>query len=175
MWGELNANSVSVVKSLFLLGFNFDTICLALAKMKKSYCSSKLLESRHTEEACIKVAINKRIESFESDKGYIIKSVLECSFHKVVLDHLVVNNKLVLEPSLVKFRVDEIMKDWTRKCRVVSDISNVWSYQYQSLEYVFDDVFSDMICSVGFDELFSVISDLPKGKAAGLFGILNEL
>ncbi|KAG9291835.1 hypothetical protein G9A89_012120 [Geosiphon pyriformis] len=135
---------------------------LALAKIKKSYCSSKLLESRHAEEACVKAAINKRMRSFESDKGHIIRSVLECSFHKVVLDYLVVSDKLVLEPSLVKSRVDEIMKD-------------EWFCQYWPLENVFNDAFSDMMCPVGVDDLLGVVSNLLEGKAADFSGILNEL
>ncbi|KAG9292217.1 hypothetical protein G9A89_023937 [Geosiphon pyriformis] len=134
-----------------------------------------LLESRHTEKACIKAAINKRMESFESDKGYTIRSVLEHFFHKVVLDHLVVSNELVLEPSLVKSRVDGIMESWTRKHKVMPDILDKWLCQYWPLEYVFDGAFFGMMCSVGVNKLLSVISDLPKGKAAGLSGISNEL
>ncbi|KAG9286461.1 hypothetical protein G9A89_014627 [Geosiphon pyriformis] len=97
------------------------------------------------------------MESFELDKGYIIRSVLEYPFRKVVLDHLVVDDKL------------------TRKCRVMSDISDEWSCQYRPLEYVFDDAFSGIMCSVDVDELLGVVSNLPEGKAAGLSGILNEL
>ncbi|KAG9286845.1 hypothetical protein G9A89_012395 [Geosiphon pyriformis] len=44
-----------------------------------------------------------------------------------------------------------------------------------SLEYVFDSVFLDVIHSIDFDELFDVISDLLNDKTAGLSGILNEL
>ncbi|KAG9306832.1 hypothetical protein G9A89_005733 [Geosiphon pyriformis] len=125
MWYGLNANSALVVKSLFLSGSNFNTIHLALAKVRKSYHSFKLLKFRCAEEACIKATINKKMESFESDKSHTIRSVLECSFCKVVLDHLVVDNELVLEPSLVKSK------------------------------YVFDSVFFDMMCSVSVDELLS--------------------
>ncbi|KAG9291719.1 hypothetical protein G9A89_012004 [Geosiphon pyriformis] len=42
------------------------------------------------------------MESFETNKNYTIRSVLECLFHKMVLDHLVVNDELVLKPGLVK-------------------------------------------------------------------------
>ncbi|KAG9306341.1 hypothetical protein G9A89_018224 [Geosiphon pyriformis] len=153
---SINVNSTAVVKSLFLSGSKFDTICLALAKIKKSYHSSKLLESRHAEKACIKAAINKRMESFESDKSHTIRSVLEHSFHKVVLDHLIVSNELVLEPSLVKSRVDKIMEDWTRKCRVMLDISDKWFCQYRHLKYVFDDAFSGVMCFVGINKLLGV-------------------
>ncbi|KAG9285350.1 hypothetical protein G9A89_010825 [Geosiphon pyriformis] len=165
----------SVEFFLFLSSSNFDMICSALAKVRKSYCFSKLLEFRRAKKTCIKAAINKRMESFESDKGHIIRSVLEHLFCKVVLDHLVVNDELVLEPSLVKSRVDGIMEGWTRKCRVMPDILNEWSCQYWPLKYVFDNVFSDVMCPVGVDKLLGVIFDLPKGKVAGLFRISNEL
>ncbi|KAG9298996.1 hypothetical protein G9A89_020309 [Geosiphon pyriformis] len=164
-----------VSSSLFLLDSNFDTIRLALIKVKKFYHSSKLLEFKHAEETSIKAAINKRIESFESDKDHTIRSILEHFFCKVVLNYLVVGDELVLEPSLVKSKVDEIMEDWTRKCRVMSNISNEWSYQYWPLEYVFNSAFSGVMCPVGVNELLGVVSDLPKSKAVGLFGILNEL
>ncbi|KAG9295113.1 hypothetical protein G9A89_006094 [Geosiphon pyriformis] len=165
MWCGIDTDSAAVIKSLFLLGSNFDTICLALIKVRKSYHFSKLLEFRHAEKVCIKAAINKKIESFESDKDYTIRSVLECSFYKVVLDYLVVGNELVLEPILVK----------SRKCRVMPDISDKWSCQYRPLEYVFNDAFSSVMCPVGIDKLLGVVSNLSENKAAGLSGISNEL
>ncbi|KAG9286578.1 hypothetical protein G9A89_005346 [Geosiphon pyriformis] len=149
--------------------------CFTLAKARKSYHSAKLLESRCAEEFHIRAAIDRRIESFESDKGHTIRSGLERFFCKVVLDHLVVGNELILEPSLVKARVDGIMEGWTKKHKVVPDISNNWSCQYKPLEYVFDGAFSGVMCPIGFNELFSVVSSLSEDKAAGLFGISNKL
>ncbi|KAG9296523.1 hypothetical protein G9A89_015115 [Geosiphon pyriformis] len=175
MWKRLDVNGASMVKSLFLSGSNFNMIHLALAKVRKSYHSAKLLKFRCTEESHIRTAIDRKMESFESDKSRTIRSVLEHPFCKVVLDHLVVSNELILEPSLVKARVDGIMEGWTRKCKVMSDISDNWSHQYKSLEYVFDGVFSGVMCPIGFNELFSVVSGLPKGKTAGLSEILNKL
>ncbi|KAG9287535.1 hypothetical protein G9A89_019596 [Geosiphon pyriformis] len=71
----------------------------ALSKVKKIYCSLKLAELRHGKESQIKLAINKKMESFELNKDYTIQSVLECPFCKVILDHLVVNDELILEPG----------------------------------------------------------------------------
>ncbi|KAG9307388.1 hypothetical protein G9A89_017217 [Geosiphon pyriformis] len=171
----LNSVGASPVKSLFLSGTSFDAIYSELAKARKSYHSSKLLESKHAKEFSVKQAIEKRIESFEVDKGHTIRSVLECSFYKVVLDHLVNGGELVLEPELVKSKVDGIMKGWTRKHVVASDISGDWARQFRPLNYVFDGVFSDVMHSISFDEMFGVISNLPNGKAAGLSSITNEL
>ncbi|KAG9285142.1 hypothetical protein G9A89_000643 [Geosiphon pyriformis] len=152
MWYGFDANSASVVKSLFLSGSNFNMICSALAKVRKSYCSSKLLESRWAEKTCIKTAINKKWKVLNQIRVIPLE---------VVLDYLVVGNELVLEPSLVKSRVDKIMEGWTRKCR--------------SLEYVFDSAFSDMMCLVSVDELLGVISDLLEDKTTGFSEILNKL
>ncbi|KAG9295299.1 hypothetical protein G9A89_021230 [Geosiphon pyriformis] len=150
---RLNSAGASAVKSLFLSDFNFDIIYSALAKARKLYCSTKLLEFRCAKESSIKQAINKRMESFELNKDHTIRSVLEHPFCKVVLDYLVLNNELVLELELVKFK----------------------THQYQLLDYVFDGVFSNIMSSIGFDEMFAVVSNLLNGKAAGLSGISNEL
>ncbi|KAG9301978.1 hypothetical protein G9A89_021022 [Geosiphon pyriformis] len=92
-----------------------NTIRFELAKARKFYHSSKMLESKHAEESRIRQAIKSRMESFELNKSHTIRSVLKYPFHKVVLDHLVVDNELVLEPELVKSKVDGIMEGWTRK------------------------------------------------------------
>ncbi|KAG9306817.1 hypothetical protein G9A89_005718 [Geosiphon pyriformis] len=121
------------------------------------------------------LAINKRMESFELDKSHTIRSVLERLFCKVTLDHLVVDDELVLEPALVKAKVDAVMERWTRKRNIVSDVTGVWDRQYQPLEYVFDNTFSGVMSLIDFDEMFNVVLNLPDGKAAGLSGISNEL
>ncbi|KAG9292228.1 hypothetical protein G9A89_023948 [Geosiphon pyriformis] len=148
-WNNLDSASALLVKSMFYFGAKFDNIHSALAKVRWLYHSSKLLESKHAEESYIKQAINNRMESFELDKGRTIRSVLECPFHKVVLNHLVVNNELVLEPDL--------------------------SRQYRPLNYVFDNAFSGVMNEIDVDELHCVVFSLPNGKAAGLLSISNEL
>ncbi|KAG9306136.1 hypothetical protein G9A89_016040 [Geosiphon pyriformis] len=120
-------------------------------------------------------AIEKRMESFEVNKDHTIRSVLECPFHKVVLDHLVDGEELVLEPDLVKSKINGIMESWTRKHVVTSDISGNWARQFRSLDHVFNGAFFNVIHSISFDEMFGVISNLPDGKAAGLSSITNEL
>ncbi|KAG9286348.1 hypothetical protein G9A89_014514 [Geosiphon pyriformis] len=88
----------------------FDDIRSKLAKARKSYCFSKMLESKCAKESHIRQAIKSRMESFELNKSHTIRSVLKYSFHKIVLDYLVVDDKLVLEPELVKSKVDGIME-----------------------------------------------------------------
>ncbi|KAG9299431.1 hypothetical protein G9A89_009383 [Geosiphon pyriformis] len=174
-WNRLDSVSALPVNFLFLFGASFDAICFGLAKAKKSYHSSKLLESKHMEESHIRQAIERRIESFEMNKGHTIRSVLEHPFRKMVLDYLVDSRELVLEPELVKSKVDGIMEGWTRKRVMASNISGDWARQFWSLDYVFDDTFSDVMHSIGFDKMFGVVSDLSDGKAAGFSGITNEL
>ncbi|KAG9286495.1 hypothetical protein G9A89_014661 [Geosiphon pyriformis] len=156
-WKGIDPANASVVDSLFLSGSHFDTIHSALAKIRKSYCSSKLSESNHAKESQIKSAIDKRIESFELNKG-----------HTMVLDHLVVGDELVLDPAPVKSKVDEIIEGWTRKRRVVLDVNDEWFCQYCSLGYVFNKAFSGVMGLIDFDKLFGVVSNLLDGKAAGL-------
>ncbi|KAG9304767.1 hypothetical protein G9A89_016797 [Geosiphon pyriformis] len=165
---RLDSVDASPVRSLFFSGAGFDVIHSGLAKVRKSYHSSKLLESKHAEESSVRQAIEKRMESFEVDKSHTIRNVLERLFHKVVLDHLVDGGELVLEPELVKSKMDRIMEGWTKKHVVVFDISGDWARQFLLLDHVFNGVFSDIIHLISFDEMFGVISNLPNGKAAGL-------
>ncbi|KAG9293950.1 hypothetical protein G9A89_019288 [Geosiphon pyriformis] len=174
-WATLDSVKASVVQDLVDSGVESGRVCSALFGARKSYRKSNLIEFQSAKEACIRSAIDKRMESFEVNKDHTIRSVLERSFHKIVLDHLVVDDKLILEPEQVKSKVDAIMEDWTRKCRVVNYVSEDWCLQYQPLEYVFDEAFSGVMCSIEYDEFLGVISDLPEGKAAGLLGISNEL
>ncbi|KAG9303919.1 hypothetical protein G9A89_005829 [Geosiphon pyriformis] len=151
-WDKLNSTGALEMKFLFLLGSNFNLICSALAK--------------HTEESHIKQAIARRMESFELGKSHTIRSVLEHLFCKVVLDHLVVGDELILELNLVKSKVDEIMEGWTRKCKVVC--------QFQPLNYVFDGAFSGVMCLISLDEMSAIVKNLSNEKAAGLFGTITQ-
>ncbi|KAG9284330.1 hypothetical protein G9A89_007485 [Geosiphon pyriformis] len=150
-WEGLDSVNASAVKSLFLSGSHFNAIWSVLYKVKKFYHASKMSEVERVRESQIRSAIDKRIKSFELDKSHIIRSVLECPFHKVTLDHLVVDGELVLEPALVKAKVDA------------------------PLEYVFNNAFSGVISLIDFDEMSSVVLNLPDGKAAGLSSISNKL
>ncbi|KAG9304409.1 hypothetical protein G9A89_019971 [Geosiphon pyriformis] len=174
-WIRLDSVSTSPVKSMFLSGTSFNAICSGLVKTKKFYCFSKLLESKHAEESCVRQAIERRMKSFEMDKGHTIRSVLERLFCKVVLDHLVDGRELVLEPELVKSKINGIMESWTRKRVVASNISGDWARQFRSLDHVFNGAFFDVMYSINFDEMFGVISNLFDGKVAGLSSITNEL
>ncbi|KAG9287925.1 hypothetical protein G9A89_017520 [Geosiphon pyriformis] len=112
--------------------------CLGLGLMdefdclvKKSYRKSKFYEAELTK-----------------NKGSIIRSVLECLFHKVVLNHLV---------------------------QVPSFVPDLWARQYVFLAYMKDDAFSSVINEIGLDKFSLVVGKLLDGKAAGLSDITNKL
>ncbi|KAG9289083.1 hypothetical protein G9A89_022392 [Geosiphon pyriformis] len=174
-WASLDSVSALVIQDLVDSGVESDYVCSALFGVRKSYRAFKLIEFQSTKDANIKSAIDKRMESFEVDKDHTIRSVLEHPFCKVVLDYLVVDDNLILEPEQVKSKVDAIIKSWTRKRWVIDNVSDDWRLQYWLLEYVFDEAFSGVMCLIEYDKFFEVVSDLPDGKAAGLSGISNEL
>ncbi|KAG9285357.1 hypothetical protein G9A89_010832 [Geosiphon pyriformis] len=107
----------------------------------------------------IRLAIDKRIESFKLNKSHTIRSVLEHFFHKITLNYLVVNSELVLDSNLVKAKMDVIIEEWTRK----------------HVMYVFNDAFFGVICLIDFNDMLSVISNLSNEKAVGLSkGVLTN-
>ncbi|KAG9304069.1 hypothetical protein G9A89_005979 [Geosiphon pyriformis] len=160
-----------LIKRWFLIdykeAFKFDFL--------KYYKKSKYYESRVTRNTAIQSVIDKCMENFSSNKGGMIKSILEQPFHKVVLDHLVIDDKLVLDPIEVKSRVDSIMVNWTKECISPSVMPFRWAHQYVPLDYVKDDAFFNVMNDIRFNKLVNVILDLPNGKAAGLSGISNKL
>ncbi|KAG9304397.1 hypothetical protein G9A89_019959 [Geosiphon pyriformis] len=99
-WVSLDDVRTSVVQSLVDSGAGTDDVHSALFGARRSYHAFKLAESLRAKKANIRSVIDKRMENFEVDKGHTIRSVLEQPFHKVVLDHLVMGDELILEPDL---------------------------------------------------------------------------
>ncbi|KAG9304925.1 hypothetical protein G9A89_003093 [Geosiphon pyriformis] len=122
--------------------------CLSLDQESKTVClfKSKYYEFRVVRNISIKKAIDKHIKFFSSNKEHMIKSVLDQPFRKVVLDHLIVDNELILEPKKVKLA----------------------SNQYAPLDYVSDRAFSNVMDVIGLDEFLLVVKELSDGKAAGI-------
>ncbi|KAG9306563.1 hypothetical protein G9A89_004760 [Geosiphon pyriformis] len=130
-----------------------------LSLIHKEYRRSKMYESRLVEEVSIRLVVSKHIENFYFDKGSMIKSILDWLFCKVVLNHLVVDDKLILEP----------------KKAVSLVVPDLWAHQYALLDYVQNCAFSSVMGAVGLSELLLVVNNLPNGKAAGLSSISNKL
>ncbi|KAG9296991.1 hypothetical protein G9A89_008577 [Geosiphon pyriformis] len=115
MWSMLNSVKAHTFTDLVGLDKKSKVVLRHLSLVCKEYRRSKMYESRLAEETFIRLAISKHMENFCSDKGNMIKSVLDRLFCKVVLDYLVVDDELILESKEVKLNVDKIMKNWTRK------------------------------------------------------------
>ncbi|KAG9304509.1 hypothetical protein G9A89_020073 [Geosiphon pyriformis] len=174
-WSTLDANKALVVTSIIQAGKKQMVILKHLSLVKREYRKSKMYKSKLVEEVSIRNVIKKCMEKFCLDKDSIIRSVLDCPFHKVVLDHLVKDDKLVLKPEKIKLSVDKIMESWTRKHLVFPVLSDLWAHQYTLLDYVRDNTFSGVICAINMSKLVLVIGNLPDGKATSLSGIPNEL
>ncbi|KAG9304070.1 hypothetical protein G9A89_005980 [Geosiphon pyriformis] len=168
VWAKLDGSKAAVIANMIQVGGKFLDVLKQLLLFQKEYRKSKMYKSKLAEEASVWKAIECRIEKFCSDKGAMIRNVLDWSFYKVVFNHLVVNDELVLEPGMVKLGVNEIIEGWIKKKTVPSVVSDVWVCQYALLDYVRDDAFSSVICSIDMSELLLVVNKLPNGKTAGL-------
>ncbi|KAG9286107.1 hypothetical protein G9A89_022784, partial [Geosiphon pyriformis] len=175
MLSTLDANKALVLVDIVQFGQRGVDILKFLSFIKREYRKSKMYESKLLQKASIRNAIEKHMKKFCSDKGSMIRSILDWPFQKVVLDHLVVNNELVLEPEEVKLKIDEIMEGWTRKQVVPLVLPDLWAHQYASLAHIKDDTFSGVMNAVSLNELLLVIGGLPDSKATGLSDISNEL
>ncbi|KAG9289714.1 hypothetical protein G9A89_014449 [Geosiphon pyriformis] len=158
-----------------LSGAGLDCICFALCDAKKSYHVFKLTELLWTKKSDIRSAVEKRMKSFAVNKSHTICSALEHFFCKVVLNHLVSDGNLILDPVDVKEKIDKIIKDWTRKKVILRNVLELWQHQYLLLNYLDNSAFSEVINAINYDELLCVVKNLLDNKAAGLFGIPNKL
>ncbi|KAG9288606.1 hypothetical protein G9A89_006707 [Geosiphon pyriformis] len=136
-WLTLDNAKACTFKDLVSSGVKSEIIVKHLSLVCRDYRRVKMFELRFTEEVSIKKAIERHMKNFCSDKDSMIRSVLDRSFCKVVLNYLVVDDKLVLEPEEIKV--------------------NLWAQQYESLSYVRDDAFSNVMHEINMDELLSVI------------------
>ncbi|KAG9307595.1 hypothetical protein G9A89_023160 [Geosiphon pyriformis] len=145
VWTKLDGDKAVIIANMIQVGSKSLDVLKQLLLFRKKYRKSKIYKLKLAEKAFVQKTIEYCMEKFCSDKGAMIRSVLDQPFHKVVLDYLVVNDKLVLEPGLVKLGVNKIMKGWTRKRMVPSVVSDVWACQYVPLDYVRDNAFSVLL------------------------------
>ncbi|KAG9293138.1 hypothetical protein G9A89_001765 [Geosiphon pyriformis] len=127
VWLTIDVVEASKINNMILNGISLMELIKHLSVMRKKYHKSKYCESKIVEDAAIRKAIDCHMKNFCSDKEKMIKSILEHLFCKMVLDHLVVDDKLVIEPNKMKLKIDKIMKGWTKKQSVLLKISDLWS------------------------------------------------
>ncbi|KAG9299181.1 hypothetical protein G9A89_013829 [Geosiphon pyriformis] len=111
IWLAINVVEASKVDSMVLNSVSSMELIKHLSMIKKEYCKSKYYESKIAKDTAIKKAIDYCIENFCFNKGKMIKSILKRPFCKMVLDYLVVNDELVVEPNKMKLKVDKIMEE----------------------------------------------------------------
>ncbi|KAG9288634.1 hypothetical protein G9A89_006735 [Geosiphon pyriformis] len=97
-WSTLDDVKARAFKDLVGSGVKSDVVVKHLSLVRRDYRRSKMFESRLAEEALVRKAIEKHMDNFCLNKGSMIRSVLEKLFHKVMLDHLIVDDDLVLLP-----------------------------------------------------------------------------
>ncbi|KAG9291029.1 hypothetical protein G9A89_012901 [Geosiphon pyriformis] len=160
-WNSLNSVKALVVQDLIDSGANSNHVHSALSGIRKT-------------------AIEKRMDSFETNKDHIIRSVLERPFHKVVLNYLVIDDKLILEPNLVKSKFSELID-------VVSDLSDskaigllgitnkLWKHCDKSILDMFlsEGAFTN-ICPITLIETAHKILSNRISLACSTFDVLHE-
>ncbi|KAG9284978.1 hypothetical protein G9A89_009788 [Geosiphon pyriformis] len=172
-WYGLDETEASEFEALINNNVGTEMALWHLAGVRKKYCKSKYYEFRMARDNSIRKAINKHIENFSSDKRRMIQNVLDQPVRKVVLNHLIVDDNLILDPCNVKSNIDTIMEGWTKKHMVPKVLPDCWSAQYALLVHVDSSVFANVMSNFNLDELWVVVSNLPDGKAAGFSGITN--
>ncbi|KAG9306083.1 hypothetical protein G9A89_015987 [Geosiphon pyriformis] len=111
VWLAIDSVEASKIDSMVLTSISSVKLVKHLLVIRKKYQKSKYCESKIAKNTTIRKAIDCHMENFCSDKKRMIKSILEHLFCKIVLDHLVVDNELVVEPKKVMLKIDKIMEE----------------------------------------------------------------
>ncbi|KAG9291253.1 hypothetical protein G9A89_021755 [Geosiphon pyriformis] len=173
IWLIVDIKEASKFSGLVLSGIGLLELLKHLSIVKKEYWKFKYYKLKASENTVIKKTIDCYIENFCSDKGRIIKSVLECPFCKVILDYLVMNNKLVFKSGKVKLKINKIMKEWMKKWSMLLQMPNLWFHQYMLLDYVDNNAFTGVMKKIDMEKLSLVVGNLLNEKTAsggGCFG-----
>ncbi|KAG9293685.1 hypothetical protein G9A89_019022 [Geosiphon pyriformis] len=109
VWLTIDVIEASKVNGMVLNGVSLMKLIKYLLVIRKGYHKSKYCEFKVGENTTIRKAIDHHIKNFCSDKEKMIKSILECPFRKVVLDHLVIDDELVIEPNEVKLKWNGVL------------------------------------------------------------------
>ncbi|KAG9303966.1 hypothetical protein G9A89_005876 [Geosiphon pyriformis] len=128
----------SKVNGMVLNGVSSIKLIKHLSVIRKGYCKFKYCESKIAEDTAIRKTIDCHIENFYSDKEKMIKSILEYLFCKMVLDHLVVDDELIIEPNEIKFKycggeVLACLLKLLNLCLSMSAISDLWKEAWVSI------------------------------------------
>ncbi|KAG9295457.1 hypothetical protein G9A89_013486 [Geosiphon pyriformis] len=189
MWSLLekvlmdSANSILDADKAFVLVDMIDSgqgradVLKFLLVIRREYRKSKMYESKLVQETVIRKAIENYMEKFCSDKSSIIRSVLGQPFQKIVLDHLVVDNELVLEPEEVKLKIDRIMEGWIRKQIVSLVLPDLWDmhkvYDSVGWHHLRASLRHIKMCD-RFVEFFGGIHKNRVNRVMTDFGLLNS-
>ncbi|KAG9307221.1 hypothetical protein G9A89_017049 [Geosiphon pyriformis] len=96
-WLALDAGKALVLENMVCGGQKVEDLLSYLSVIRKGYRKFKMFESKLLQETIIRKTIKRCMEQFCLDKESMIKSVLDWPFRKMVLDHLVINDELILE------------------------------------------------------------------------------
>ncbi|KAG9302254.1 hypothetical protein G9A89_008745 [Geosiphon pyriformis] len=118
IWSAIDVVKASKVNGMVLNSVSSMELIKHLLVIRKKYCKSKYCESKIAKNTAIRNTIDYCMENFCFNKEKIIKSILEHSFPKVVLNHLVVDDELVIEHNKVKLKLSRIPNKLWKHCGV---------------------------------------------------------
>ncbi|KAG9305495.1 hypothetical protein G9A89_006465 [Geosiphon pyriformis] len=125
IWLAINEVKAFKVDSMVLNSVSSMNLIKHLSVVRKKYQKSKYCESKVAKDTTIRKMIDCHIENFCSNKEKMIKNILEHSFCKVVLDHLMVDDEMVVEPNEVKLKSNNKPVTWCSKAISIDDVLKV--------------------------------------------------
>jgi hypothetical protein len=152
-----------------------------LVKLSKKLKLKLDVEDRIFVTQQIEANVQNRLERFESQKKFMLDSILEREHRKISIDRLLIkdNNN---EEQLILSTAD-ILQHTKQHFSNITDnfpaddhyLEEFWSSEYIPLEHVDSSIYNQLLDDISEDEWNSTIRSLPNGKAGGASKITYEI
>ena len=145
-----------------------------LIQWSKTYRQSFKLQTKTEQAKQITEAIIKREKAFETEKGNMIKNILEKQQDKIMLDHVIKNGEYFNDPVDVKKIAVDKARIWTRKRNMTQLLNPIWQTRYQPISHIKDDIFKSVMNPISEIEFSKTLASSPQNKAPEPSNIPSE-
>src|SRR5215216_3996983 len=165
---------------LFLNSSNVREAKKSLNSIYKVLCKLTKMDAKKNTDAQIKSLIGKRCDQLESQPGKMIDSILQRKKRRITLDRVFINNndgskQFTLDPDEIKKVAINHFQNNAVPSTLPRSLDGRWISQYQTKEYISENIYDNIMQPPTYNEWCSVLSHLAKDKAAGPSGIHNEM
>ena len=152
-----------------------ESLRTSLYQLKKTISTAFKLGHRKFEHEEIKKFIQKKADDFNGNQSVMIDSLLNRPRRKIVIDRVLSNDDLIIEPQEIKEVVNKHFQTCAGGVHHEERIPPNWLPRYAPIDQIDETWYNSLLTPPTFDEWMTHVRDSPNNKAAGTSGISYEM